>query len=195
MTTRRNVNGFYGRRARIELQGPLLRAYNIIMATDIIKKILLFLGACLVAFLLGRISGANKVFERVVEKTDTLLVFDTIVQYEPIYQTTIKEEKVLVPVIDTVRFVDTLYVYLERESVMWQDSLSSIYISGIQPRVDSVHHFITERSVTTQVVVPKIERTRWGLGIHAGYGAGNFNGKMVVSPYIGIGLSYNIISW
>jgi opacity protein-like surface antigen len=97
-------------------------------------------------------------------------------------------------VTDTLRQTDTLYVVLDREQVMWEDSLSRVYASGIMPEIDSVQHFVTERVITKEVVVPKVRRTRWGIGINAGYGV-MIGDQVRTAPYIGVGVSYNIVSW
>jgi hypothetical protein len=125
----------------------------------------------------------------------TLVIRDTITQYEPIYKEIHKVEKVLVPVVDTMRVTDTLYVYLEREQVVWQDSLSRVYASGILPQIDSVQHYITERIVTKEVTIHVKKPCKWGIGVQGGYGMGLSNGKVIGSPYIGIGIYYNLISW
>jgi hypothetical protein len=130
----------------------------------------------------------------VVERVDTLVVRDTITQYEPIVKRITKVERVLVPVTDTLRQTDTLYVVLDREQVMWEDSLSRVYASGIMPEIDSVQHFVTERVITREVVVPKVRRIRWGIGINAGYGV-MLGDQVRTAPYIGVGVSYNIVSW
>ena len=57
------------------------------------------------------------------------------------------------------------------------------------PQVDSVIHH-TENLIITKDI-PVIKKTRWGLGVHAGVGAG----KGGLTPYVGVGVSYNIISW
>ena len=98
------------------------------------------------------------------------------------------------PVVDTLRVTDTLYVYLDREQVVWQDSLSRVYASGILPQIDSVRHFVKEIVVNREVSVPYKIKSRWGLGVQAGYGA-YYDGKIRTAPYIGVGISYNILSW
>lgn len=163
-------------------------------------KVIVCLAVIIVASFLfgrhkGRIEGNSAAFEQAEVKVDTLVMRDTIVQYEPIYKEIYKVEKVLVPVVDTLRQTDTLYVYLDREQVVWRDSFSCVYASGILPSVDSVQHYITEKVIMQEVIIPKIKKTRWGIGVHAGYGAGLSNGKVIASPYIGVGVSYNIISW
>ena len=120
------------------------------MEKGTIKGVLIGIAALIivmiVSYLIGRNDGRIKAESAIVEKVDTLLVFDTIMQYKPIYEerTIVKKELVPVPVTDTLWKTDTMYVYLEREQVVWQDSLSRIYASGILPQVDSVQHFIQD---------------------------------------------------
>lgn len=153
--------------------------------------LLLLLGV----FLFGYNRGEKSVVRGEEVKTDTLYVCDTITQYEPIYEERIVLQKVQIPVVDTLRLRDTLYVYLEREQVVWQDSLSKVYASGIMPQIDSVHHYVTERVVTQTETILVNKKKRWGIGIHAGYGIGLDNNCMRMHPYVGVGVSYNIINW
>ena len=160
-----------------------------------IKVVISILILVAASFLVGRCEGKKGAIPVCEEKVDTLFICDTITQYEPIYKEIRKVERVLVPVVDTLRLTDTLYVYLDREQVVWQDSLSRVYASGILPQIDSVHHFINERVVTRELTKVVKKPCRWGIGVHGGYGVGLDNGKVIASPYIGIGISYNIISW
>ena len=50
---------------------------------------------------------------------------------------------------------------------------------------------VTTQVVTNTVTVPVVKRTRWGVGIQAGYGISDKG----LTPYIGAGLSYNILAW
>lgn len=168
------------------------------METGTIRRSLIAVAVILaviaVSYLMGRNRGINEAAARVVERVDTLVIRDTITQYEPIVERITKVQRVLVPVTDTLRMTDTLYVVLDREQVMWEDSLSRVYASGIMPEIDSVQHFVTERVITREVVVPKVRRTRWGIGINAGYGM-MLGDQVRTAPYVGIGVSYNIVSW
>lgn len=157
----------------------------------VVLCILLLLGV----FLFGYNRGEKSVIRGEEPKVDTLYVCDTIMQYEPIYEERIVLQKVQIPVVDTLRLRDTLYVYLEREQVVWQDSLSKVYASGISPQIDSVHHYVTEKVITRENTIFVASRKRWGVGIQAGYGIGLDNGKLSGCPYIGIGVSYNLINW
>lgn len=151
--------------------------------------------AVLIGFLIGQKHPHKSLVEPIKEKVDTLLIFDTITLTKPVFVEKIQLDSVLVPVTDTLWKHDTLYVYLEREQIQWQDSLCRVYASGINPQVDSVTHFVQETIVNREISVPVKVKSRWGLGIQVGYGAG-VNGKQVyLTPYVGVGISYNILSW
>ena len=168
------------------------------MGTDTIKRIVFAVAAIilslLISYFIGRRDGFNLAVEAETEKVDTLYLRDTIVQHEPILEERVVLKKVPVSVPDTLRIHDTLYVYLEREQVVWQDSLSRVYASGILPQIDSVQHYITERIVTKEVTIHVKKSCRWGVGVHAGYGV-QLGDQVRTAPYIGVGVSYNILSW
>ena len=151
--------------------------------------------AVLIGFLIGQKYPQKSPVEPIKEKVDTLLIFDTITLTKPVFVEKIQLDSVYMPVTDTLWKHDTLYVYLEREQIQWQDSLCRVYASGINPQVDSVTHFVQETIVTREIPVPVKVKSRWGVGIQVGYGAG-VNGKQVyLTPYVGVGISYNILSW
>ena len=167
------------------------------MGTDTIKYILCtlvaFLGIMFCSFLIGYGCGQNQPTINKEERVDTLFIFDTITQYKPILEERVVLHEVLIPVTDTMWKHDTMYVYLEREQVVWQDSLSRVYASGILPQIDSVQHFIQERIVTRELTKVVKKPCKWGLGIHAGYGL-QMGGQIRTAPYIGIGVSYNLLT-
>ena len=151
--------------------------------------------AVLIGFLIGQKHPQKLPVEPIKEKVDTLLIYDTITLAKPVFVEKIKLDSVYMPVTDTLWKHDTLYVYLEREQIQWQDSLCRVYASGINPQVDSVTHFVQETIINREIPVPVKVKSRWGLGIQVGYGAG-INGKQVcLTPYVGVGISYNILSW
>ena len=151
--------------------------------------------AVLIGFLIGQQHPQKSSVEPIKEKVDTLLIFDTITLTKPVFVEKIQLDSVYMPVTDTLWKHDTLYVYLVREQIQWQDSLCRVYASGINPQVDSVTHFVQETIITREISVPVKVKSRWGLGIQVGYGAG-INGKQVyMTPYVGVGISYNILSW
>lgn len=158
-------------------------------------KVMTFLCVILLPFFIGILIGQKHPQKTPVEpiktKVDTLIVCDTITLKEPVFVERTRLDSVLVAVKDTIRMRDTLYVYMEREQLVWQDSLSVVYASGILPQVDSVKHFTRDRFITIETQVPVKVRSHWGVGLQAGYGVGSAG----ITPYVGIGLSYNILSW
>ena len=145
----------------------------------------------LIGILIGQKHRQKTPLEPTEIKVDTLVVRDTIMQYEPIFVDKIKVDSVLIPVKDTIVIHDSVYIYMDMEKITWRDSLCEVYASGIMPQVDSVRHFTEYKYVTIETAIPVKDKSHWGLGINAGYGVGQGG----LTPYIGIGVSYNILSW
>jgi opacity protein-like surface antigen len=148
--------------------------------------------AFLAGFLGARRIYAGKEPQTVVKtETDTLYLRDTITVSTPIIRYVTRVSVDTFRVADTVRLRDTLFVALDREQVEWRDSLATVWASGVRPRVDSVRHYVTERVVTNTVTVTKTRKTRWGVGVQAGYGVSDEG----LTPYIGAGVTYNLLAW
>lgn len=90
---------------------------------------------------------------------------------------------------------DTLYLHdtvLVREQKCYQDSFSTIWISGIEPEIDSIIHFIPRDTVliNTETTTTVVQKKKFGLGVtfglSAGYGGYYDNGKVGLAPEIGI---------
>ena len=145
----------------------------------------------MLGFIIGQKHPQKLPVEPIKVKVDTLVIHDTTMSYRPIYVDRVKLDSVLVPVVDSVKIHDTTFVYLEREKVTWRDSLCEVYVSGIMASVDSVRHFQEYKYITIETQVPVKVRSHWGLGVNAGYGVG----KGGLTPYVGIGISYNLLSW
>ena len=146
--------------------------------------------AFLAGFLTSKRVYGNKPAETVIKTvTDTLYLHDTITVSKPIWLTRRVVCKDTVPVI--VKEKDTLFVALDREQVEWRDSLATVWASGVRPSVDSVRHYVTERIVTNTITVEKVKKTRWGVGVQAGYGVSDKG----LTPYIGAGVTYNLLAW
>lgn len=160
---------------------------------------ILLLLSIVAALLIGVLIGGEHPLKRPIEpmnkKVDTLFVHDTITLSKPVFVERVKLDSVLVPVFDTLRIQDTMYVYMEREQIQWQDSLCRVYASGVMPHVDSVKHYVCDKIVTIETKVPVKVKTHWGLGVNAGYGVGLHGKQVYFTPYVGIGISYNILSW
>lgn len=129
-------------------------------------------------------------------RVDTLYIRDTITQIKPISVRFRAIDTIRVAIRDTIRERDTLYIEMLREQVVWRDSLADVYASGIMPAIDSVRHYRTAEIRT--ITLPPAEvtrRTRWGIGVQAGYGVTLSSGQIKAAPYIGVGVSYNLFAW
>ena len=151
--------------------------------------------ALILSFLAGQKVALNRLVLPHEVRVDTLVIYDTVVSEKPIYVTRIKRDSIPypVPVRDTLWKTDT--IWLPKEQVMWQDSLSRVYASGVSVEIDSVLHYISTKVVTKEKDVIVKVKPKWSIGVHAGYGAFAKNGQISASPYIGVGVSYNILSW
>lgn len=145
-------------------------------------------------FAIGRRCPQKRPSEPPKVKTDTFYVHDTITFTKPVSEKRKPIGTALVPIADTVRIRDTLFLPLEREQVVWRDSLSAVYASGVRTQIDSVRHFISERVIVKEIPAITIKKTRWALGVQVGYGV-QVGGQWQASPYVGVGVSYNLLSW
>lgn len=97
---------------------------------------------------------------------------------------------------DTVRLAtlerDTVYVDVPIERRVYEeDSLYRAVVSGWHPSLDTLMVYPTTTTITIREKVHIPDRRRWGIGIQAGAGATR-NG---LTPYVGVGVSYNLLTW
>ena len=148
---------------------------------------------CIVLFAIGFLLG-NTVFHKksepiVIEKIDTLIVRDTFTIDKPKIVERRVVEKVPYVVRDTLHKTDTLW--LEREAVVYKDSLVRVVASGISPSIDSVTHYVSTKIITKEIPYEVARRPRWVIGVTAGYGVA----KDGLSPYVGVGVTYPLLSF
>lgn len=155
------------------------------------RSILPVILAVALGFIVGHRCDRSGPVAQVETRVDTLVVRDTIKVTEPVFLTRRIVDTIAYPVHDTTKVRDTLYVYLAREQVTWEDSLSRVYASGIDPQVDSVIHYTKDQIITREIPVIQVKKTRWGIGIQGGVTAD----KNGIIPYVGVGVSYNLLSW
>ena len=169
--------------------------------SDNFKKILIAGAVIVAALALSFMAGQRHAQKRLIlpqrERVDTLFILDTIVSEKPVFveKKVVEKVPVPVPISDTMMVHDTIYVYMDREQVHWQDSLSDVYASGYDVQVDSVRHNIQTQVITKERDVIVKAKPKWSVGVHVGYGAFAKNGQISASPYIGVGISYNLFSW
>lgn len=150
---------------------------------------------CLISF----IAGKRTAISQMDTTTDTLVVtrIDTIRIEKPTYHKVITRDTILLAVADTIRVNDTTYVQLPVESKVYSDSLYTAQISGYEAELDWIEVYPVTKTVTVNNTLTNTvyKKARWGIGIQAGYGATLYNGKVQLSPYIGVGVSCNFIRW
>lgn len=164
--------------------------------------------AILIGFLVGRRCPRKAQGETPTPRVDTLFIRDTNSftepQKEPSPDVLIKEIPVPVYVADSSaidsllnecarleRVGDSLQLILLRVQRHYSDSTFDAWVSGVDPRLDSIKTYQTNMIITKEIPVIQVKKTRWGLGVQAGVGAG----KDGLTPYVGVGVSYNLLSW
>lgn len=146
------------------------------------------------AFVVGRCSGLEYEAEtQVIERVDTLRIRDTVIREKPVYRT----EYVFVRDSVRVQVHDTLYISLPRQMRVYEDSLYRAEVSGYEPSLDRIEIYAPTRVVTKteQQVIHVKKPSRWGIGVQVGYGITKQGNAFNPGPYIGVGVSYNILSF
>lgn len=161
---------------------------------DYLEKILVaFCAICLV--LLGVAIGQSRCQRGSVRppeiKVDTLLICDTIKVTETICVRERVVDSIMVAVTDTIVRNDTTYVYLPKQQRQYQSPQFHAWVSGYDPKLDSIKLFQTTKYITKEIPVVQKQKPRFSLGITGGYGAG----KDGLTPFVGLGLTYNLLSW
>lgn len=132
-------------------------------------------------------------------KVDTLVVVrrDTITVQKPVEITKYVDRVELVPVTDTLRIRDTLYLAQEREVKEYAGGDYKAVVSGIRPSLDEISVFpkTVTQTVTETVQIPGPQKwRRIGWGVAAGPGVFWQPGMDNVTPGVGIlvGLRVNL---
>ena len=160
--------------------------------------LVLLLFALVLGFILGRgKKGEERVKERI--KTEVVTKYDTIkdVAPKPVHDTIVKWQATRVPkehlrdLTEMTKGSDSVDVTLPITQRTYRDSNYTAWVSGYQPKLDSIHTYnkmvYTTRTIERTITKPP---RKWGIGINAGYGYG-INSKLF-EPYIGVGVTYVI---
>lgn len=143
-------------------------------------------------YLLGRKASRAPEPAEIV-RTDTLRIRDTVLVDRPVPVEVRVVDTMLVAVADTIRLSDTVYLRMPREIKQYEDSLFRAQVSGYRPELDWIEVYPQTVYVTRNISVDS--RKRWGIGLQAGYGAYAAAGQVRLSPYVGVGISYDILRW
>lgn len=126
---------------------------------------------------------------------DTTVIHDTVRIDRPVAKLVRTTDTVLIFATDTVRVSDTLYVRVPIETKTYADSTFRAQVSGYRPALDWIEVYPRTVTITETATREVTKKTRWGIGVQVGYGAALSNKQVVLSPYIGVGVSYNILRW
>lgn len=155
--------------------------------------------ALLLGFCMGRCGSSRSS----PNTGDSIIFRDTIVdtitfrQPIPVDSVILRYKTVKLPKADTIFTkgeevikIDSVYVEVPIQQKEYQDSAYQAWVSGFNVSLDSINVFPKTITVTQHIRQPP---KRWGLGIQLGAGYCNDNRKF--SPYLGVGISYNILTW
>lgn len=147
------------------------------------------------SFGLGRYTATPERILAESVRIDTLILRDTVTIHAPHYVHRHTRDTLRIPIREIVH--DTVAVYLPRETKVYEDARYRAEVSGYEPSLDRIDIYAQTQVVTKDFTQMVKKKTRWGIGINAGYGlAINANNQAITpAPYLGIGIQYNLISW
>lgn len=160
-----------------------------------------------ISFLLGLLVGAASIVgfgfykskRQSNELTDTthITIYDTLSYRMPIAHDSVviryldKHVAISDTIVDTiiVNPGDSIPVKIPITQKEYRDSTYEAWISGYEAKLDSINVF--NKTITHTIYKQSVKTKKWGAGIHVGYGYGLHG----FSPYVGIGIQYNILNW
>ena len=142
----------------------------------------------IVICLLNGLASCHRTTDKeVITITDTLVLTDTIIKFQP------KPYKVTI--IDTIYLPQQpqqpQYDTLIRQEITYKDSTYTAVVGGIEPYLKSIEIYPKTIYVNNNTTTTIKVRSRFGLGVQVGYGYGR-NG---LQPYVGVGVQYNFFQW
>ena len=164
---------------------------------DTLVTILIVVAMLVITFCVGRLTSPQQTLTEI--QRDTIVRIDTIVSTpKPKVVKVVDSIPVPYPVpypvyetkTDTLLVVDTLY--LPRTQKHYKEAEYEAWVSGYQPNLDSIWVYNKTTQVST-ISVPS--RKRWSIGVQAGYGITKQGASFYPGSYIGVGISYNILTF
>lgn len=127
---------------------------------------------------------------KVIRDTTIVVKLDTIKINKPIYISQKVIDTLLVPITDTLRQNDTLYVPIPRTQKEYaKDSLYKVLISGYKPSLDYIE--VYPKTITNTITNTVYRKpSKIGFGLTAGYGMVFINGEVKLAPTISAGVFY-----
>ena len=157
------------------------------MLDRLITYLLGFVTCIAICLLNGWASCHRTTDKEVITITDTLVLTDTIIKFKPRpYKVTIIDT-IYLPQQPQTPQIDTLI----RQEVTYKDSTYTAVVGGIEPYLKSIEIYPKTIYVNNNTTTTIKIRSRFGLGVQAGYGLSR-NG---LQPYVGVGVQYNFMQW
>ena len=156
------------------------------------RKALEILGIVLVLVLGGIVGywlrGLRPGPEPPEPQIDTLWIHDTTKIVQPVYvkERVIDTFNILVPIHET----DTMLVPVPITQKYYRDKNYDLWISGFRPALDSIYIF--KETAIVEIPVIKTVTKRWGIGVQGGV---TYLPKTGFTPYVGVGVSYNLLNF
>ena len=131
--------------------------------------------------------NANK--EANIKSIDTVVVRDTSRIEVPVEKIVYKDRKV----VDTLYLQDTTPLPIEQK--IYEDSISTIQISGVQPQIDKIEYHIPQQTIYVDKVVEVPQVKKWyedrfiiSAGVYTGYSPIYNNFDVIVGFGVGVRL-------
>lgn len=166
------------------------------------RKAIYIIGICAaIAILIAAFSrnSLNINVSRGTTVSDTVIVRDTVLIEKPTPVDTIllpsKIVKLPIYHTDTIRLPcevnrDSIEVVVPIVQKEYKDSLYQAWVSGYEANLDSIRIFQRTMTITNTNYIYK--KKRFGVGLQLGIG---INHKGNINPYVGVGISYNLINF
>ena len=155
-------------------------------------KIIIGLFAAIAIVLSAFVAGRKSVRPETITtiRVDTLTITEVRVDTVTRWRT----QTAYLPRVDTVtrEVRDTVLVEVPIGRYVAEDSLYRVVATGYEVEFEEVTVF--PRTITKEHYIEGGQPSRWGLGVQAGYGAAVNGGAVKLSPYVGVGVSYNILT-
>lgn len=147
--------------------------------------------AGIIASMLCNSAGCSR-HPTIIRDTITTLRIDTIrIERPQPYKVVIRDTvEVYMPRNDDAQLPPSVGDWLYAETTYKGEQYTAV-VEGIGAYLKSIEVYPRTELRTITTTLPVVKKTRWGVGVQMGAGFG----KNGVLPYIGVGLSYNLICW
>lgn len=155
-----------------------------------ISYLIFYLTLAGVIFFAGR--GCRDGLPAIVTRVDTLVIRDTV------------RDTVFVPIARHIVRTDTVWMQVARDTVrievevpverkIYETESYRAVVEGFRPMLVEMEVYRNTTLVTRETTFTPARQKpgRWGVGIQAGYGISTQG----LTPYVGIGVQYSILTW